>query len=227
MPKGKLIIIESGTDASGKATQTDLLYEAVSSQVRHVRKITYPNYESTSSALVKMYLAGEFGTDPFDVNAYAASIFFAIDRYASYHSGWKEFYEQGGIVLADRYTTSNMIHQSVKLDKSRQDSYISWLIDLEYGKLELPRPDCVIFLDVNPDISEKLMEKRANKITGAAQKDIHESDKEYLKKAYLNSLDIAKRFGWIKINCCDKNEMRSVEDIHREVFGTISKIVGV
>ncbi len=223
MPKGKLIIMESGTDASGKATQTDLLCKAMLSLNKPVRKITHPNYKSPSSSLIKMYLAGEFGTDPFDVNAYAASVFFAMDRYASYRIDWKEFYEQGGTVLADRYTTSNMIHQGVKLEREQQDTYISWLVDLEYKRLELPQPDCVIFLDVKPEISAKLMEKRANKITGKAQKDIHERDKKYLAKTYLNSLNIAKRFGWIKIDCCDKTGMRSIEEIHRDVLDAVLK----
>lgn len=224
MQKGTLIIIESGSDASGKATQTKLLYEALIQEGKKVQKITYPNYSSPASTLVKMYLGGEFGTDPGDVNAYAASVFFAIDRYASYHSDWKEFYQQGGIVLSDRYTTSNMVHQSVKLGKESQDEYLAWLMDLEYDKLGLPRPDCVIFLDVEPETSQRLMEGRANKITGEEEKDIHERDRDYLAKAYANSLRIAEKFGWIRIRCTGETGLRSIEDIHKEILEAVREL---
>ncbi|MDD4582977.1 MAG: deoxynucleoside kinase [Eubacteriales bacterium] len=225
MSQGKLIIIESGSDASGKATQTQLLYEKLIKDGKSVRKISYPNYKSPASSLVKMYLAGDFGTKAYDVNAYAASVFFAIDRFASYHAEWKEFYETGGIVLSDRYTTSNMVHQGVKLFDDMRDQYLDWLCDLEYGKFGLPKPDCVIFLDVDPEISLHLMEGRANKITGQKKKDIHESDVEYLKKTYANSILIAKKYNWITIKCSNESGLRSKEDINTEILTKVHSII--
>ena len=182
--KGKLIIIESGSDASGKATQTRKLYDRLIKDGYNVKKVEYPNYKSQSSALVKMYLNGDFGKSAEDVDAYIASTFFAADRYASFKTEWEEFYNNGGIIIADRYTTSNMVHQASKMDENERDKFIDWLFDYEFNLYKLPKPDCVIFLDVPIDFSKKLMERRKNKFTGENKKDIHESDKYYLTKSY-------------------------------------------
>ena len=185
----------------------------------NIRKVEYPNYKSSSSALVKMYLNGEFGCRPDDVNAYAASTFFAVDRYASYIKDWKGFYEDGGIVLSDRYTTSNMVHQASKIeDEAQRNLYLDWLWDLEFVKLGLPVPDLVIFLDVPPEISNNLISKRNNKITGSSQKDIHERDRDYLMKTYLNACRVAEKYGWKRIECATDSYLRSVEDIHNEIY---------
>lgn len=217
--KGKLIIIEAGGDASGKATQTKRLFSRLKGERFNVRKVEYPNYKSDSSALVKMYLNGEFGYKPEDVNAYAASTFYAVDRYASYMKEWKRFYENGGIVLADRYTTSNMVHQASKInDESEQNKYLDWLWDLEFVKLGLPVPDMVIFLDVPSVISNSLMSNRNNKITGGSKKDIHESDSEYLGRTYLNACRIAEKYSWKRIKCFSNNCLRTIEEIHNEIY---------
>lgn len=157
---GKLIIIESGSDASGKATQTKKLYERLLKDGYNVRKVEYPNYDSESSALVKMYLRGEFGEKATDVDPYIASTFFSVDRYASFKTEWEEFYNNGGIVLADRYTTSNMVHQASKMDEDERDKYLDWLVDYEFNMYKIPQPDCVVFLDVPVNFSKKLMENR-------------------------------------------------------------------
>ncbi len=217
--KGKLIIIEAGSDASGKATQTKKLFARMKAEKYGIRKVEYPNYKSSSSALVKMYLNGEFGYRPDDVNAYAASTFYAVDRYASYMKEWKRYYENGGVVLADRYTTSNMVHQASKIqDEAERNNYLDWLWDLEFVKLGLPVPDMVIFLDVPPVISNGLMSSRSNKITGGSKKDIHESDTEYLRKTYLNACRIAEKYNWKRIECIDGSFLRSIEDIHNEIY---------
>ncbi len=222
--KGKLIIIEAGSDASGKATQTKKLFSRLKMDKYSIRKVEYPNYKSNSSALVKMYLNGEFGYKPDDVNAYAASTFFAVDRYASYMKEWKRFYENGGIVLADRYTTSNMVHQASKIDdESERNDYLDWLWDLEFNKLGLPIPDMVLFLDVPTVISSGLMQNRNNKITGGSKKDIHESDSEYLRKTYMNACKIADKYGWKRIGCIADNCLRSIEDIHNEIYEYVVK----
>lgn len=222
--KGKLIIIEAGSDASGKATQTKKLFVRMKAGKHDIRKVEYPNYKSDSSALVKMYLNGEFGCKPEDVNAYAASTFYSVDRYASYMKEWKRHYENGGIILADRYTTSNMVHQASKIDGTAEwEKYLDWLWDLEFVKLGLPVPDMVIFLDVPPDITNGLISKRNNKITGGSKKDIHESDSEYLRKTYRNACRIAEKYGWKRIGCTEGGVLRSIDDIHNEIYAYVEK----
>ncbi|RDY23624.1 thymidylate kinase [Romboutsia maritimum] len=223
--KGKLIIIESGSDASGKATQTKKLYERLLKDGYNVRKVEYPNYESESSALVKMYLRGDFGKNPSDVDPYISSTFFAADRYASFKTQWEEFYNQGGIIIADRYTTSNMVHQASKMDIQDRDKYLDWLADFEFNMYKIPQPDFVMFLDVPIEYSKKLMENRKNKITGSDKKDIHESDMEYLEKSYKNSLYIAQKFNWKKINCVQSENLRSIEDIHEEIYNLVRNAI--
>ena len=185
MGKGKLIIIESGSDASGKATQSQRLYERLIQEGKKCLKITFPDYDSDSSALVKMYLNGDFGKNPSAVNPYISSTFYAADRYASYKTKWGEFYNNGGIIISDRYTTSNMVHQAAKLKDDEKDKYIEWLYDLEFNIYQIPKPDHIIFLDVEPEVSQELMKNRANKFTGGETKDIHESNKEYLINSYI------------------------------------------
>lgn len=223
--KGKLIIIESGSDASGKATQTKRLFERLSEENSNIRKVEYPNYDSESSALVKMYLRGDFGKNASDVDPYISSTFFAADRYASFKTEWEEFYNNGGIVIADRYTTSNMVHQASKMDEKDRDKYLDWLVDYEFNLYKIPEPDCVIFLDVPIEFSQKLMENRKNKITGEDKKDIHESDIEYLTKSYNNALYIANKYNWKKINCVKDGNLRSIDDIHDEIYNIVKQSI--
>ncbi|MCS6130638.1 thymidylate kinase [Clostridium botulinum] len=225
MTKGKLIIIESGSDASGKATQAKKLYERLLEEGYNIKKITYPNYDSPACMPVKMYLSGEFGNKPEDVNAYVASTFFAIDRFASYNKEWKEFYDNGGIIISDRYTTSNMVHQAVKMDEEEKDKYLDWLYNLEFNLYKLPVPDCVMFLDVLPEISQKLMKDRNNKFTGEKEKDIHENNKDYLAKSYYNSLEIAERYNWDKIECNNGDNLKTIEEIHEEIYKKVKNYI--
>lgn len=212
---GKLIVIE-GLDGSGKATQSNLLYEKLLAEGKPVRKVSFPAYDSESSALVKMYLAGDFGKDPGDVNAYAASSFFAVDRFASYKSDWGKFYREGGIVIADRYTTSNAIHQCSKLPREEWDGYIDWLFDFEFRLLGIPAPEKVIYLKVDPAVSQKLMTKRYQ--GDESKKDIHESNLEYLEKSRQAARYCAEKLGWKTIQCDDGENMRTIEQIHADVM---------
>ena len=222
---GKLIVIE-GVDSSGKETQTKLLYEYIKSKNNDVKKISFPDYESDFCLPVKKYLAGDLGKNPSDVSAYAASSFYAIDRYASYKKVWGEFYNQGGTIVCDRYVTSNIIHQAMKIDdKKEKEEFIDWLSDYEYGKLGLPKPDVVIFLDMPPEAAQFLMKNRANKITGGAQKDIHESDKGYLIAAYNNAVEVASHQGWKRIVCAEGLNVRTIEDIHKEIVLIVENIL--
>lgn len=218
--KGKLIIIE-GSDGSGKATQTKKLYDRLEQNNYNIKKVEFPNYDSESSALVKMYLRGDFGKHAEDVDPYICSTFFAVDRYASFKTEWEEFYNDGGIIICDRYTTSNMIHQASKMEVEERDKYLEWLNDLEFNLYKIPKPDCVIFLDVPVEMSQKLMKDRNNKITGESEKDIHESDFDYLKKSYENSLYIAKKYDWQRINCIKDDNMRTIDDIHEEIYSIV------
>ncbi len=224
--KGKLIVIESGTDSSGKATQTKKLCERLESEAYIIKKVEYPNYESDSSALIKMYLSGEFGENPEDVNAYAASTFYAVDRYASYQKYWKEFYVSGGVIIADRYTTSNMIHQGSKIeDKPEKYDYLEWLQEFEFEKIGLPRPDMVIFLNMPPNVSMRLMANRNNKFTGEEQKDIHEKNKSYLEKTYENGYELAKKYNWEIIDCVEYNRVKTIDEIHNEIYEKVKKLL--
>lgn len=223
--KGKLFIIE-GVDGSGKETQTRKLYERLKEENMTIRKVEYPNYKSPSSALVKMYLNGDFGGNVDDVDAYISSTFYAVDRYASYKTEWEEFYMKGDIILADRYTTSNMIHQASKIsDKKERQKFLHWLEDFEFGMYGLPKPDVVIFINMPPEYSKKLIKQRDNKITGKAQKDIHESNFEYLNKSYNNAIEIATKYNWPIIDCVDQGRLLTIEEIHEKIYVEIKKIL--
>lgn len=220
--KGKLFIIESGSDASGKATQTEKLYNRLTQEGYCVKKVEYPNYKSDSSALIKMYLNGEFGNNPKDVNPYVASTFYAVDRFASFKIEWQEFYEKGGIIIADRYTTSNMVHQAAKMNTTyEKEKFLDWLWEFEFMIYALPEPNKVLFLDMAPEYSEKLMEQRANKFTGTPEKDIHERNSEYLRSSYENALYVAEKYRWEKISCVEQDSLRSIEEIHEEIYNIV------
>ncbi len=221
---GKLFILEGG-DGSGKATQTAALKQRLEADGYKVMAVTFPDYESDSSALVRMYLRGDFGTAPNDVNPYVASAFYAVDRFASFRMTWKSFYDAGGIVLADRYTTSNMVHQMVKYTnpKERED-FLTWLVDFEFNKFGLPIPHKVFLLDVPLSVTETLMAKRQHK-TGGATGDIHEMDRDYLKRCHNAYDELVVRFQWERIACTKNELMRSVTDIHEEIYGKIKTLL--
>ena len=215
---GKLVVIE-GTDGSGKSTQFRLLTEAVEGLGYEFRKLVFPQYSEDSSALIRMYLGGQFGTKPTDVNAYAASAFYAVDRYASYKKVWGEWYEQGGLVLSDRYTTSNAVHQASKEPEERRKEFLGWLYEFEYDRLGLPRPDLTIYLDVPTEYTEKLMRSR-EAATGTSA-DIHEQDLTYLSTCRKMGKTAAEYYGWTVIDCVRDGAMRSIEDIHQEILGHV------
>ena len=215
---GKLIVIE-GTDGSGKSTQFRLLTEAVTNGGYEFQKLVFPQYKEESSALIRMYLGGQFGTRPSDVNAYAASAFYAVDRYASYKKVWGEWYEQGGLVLSDRYTTSNAVHQASKEPEENRAEFLRWLYEFEYDKLGLPRPDLTIYLDVPTEYTEKLM--RGREAATGTQADIHEKDLAYLATCRQMGRAAAEYYGWTVIQCVRDGQMRTIEDIHQEICGHV------
>lgn len=220
--KGTLIVLE-GIDGSGKATQSSLLEQALRAEGREVLHISFPDYESESSALVRMYLNGEFGSDPSDVNPYAASLFFALDRFASFRKKWKPFYEAGGIVIADRYTTSNMVHQMTKMDgREEREQFLQWLEDTEYGKLGLPQPDAVILLDMPLAVSEALVRRRAE---AGGSMDIHEQHAEYLRRCHDAYQMLAGRCGWQRVACTEGGRLLTPERIAEQVRASLQPVL--
>ena len=211
---GKLIVIE-GTDGSGKSTQFKLLTEFLEKKGLEFKKLVFPQYAEPSSALIRMYLGGEFGTSPSDVNAYAATAFFAVDRYASYKKVWGQWYENGGLIVSDRYTTSNAVHQTSKEPPEKQGEFLKWLYEFEYDRLGLPRPDLTIYLDVPTDFTEQMMRKREADTNTSA--DIHEQDMEYLATCRRIGKTAAQYYGWTVIDCVRDGAMRTIEDIHQEI----------
>ncbi len=220
--RGTLIVLE-GLDGSGKATQARLLYEHLAERGLSVRKITFPDYESPSSALIKMYLGGEFGSDPAAVNAYAASSFYAVDRYASYKRDWADFYRQGGILIADRYTTSNAVHQCSKLEREQWDGFLKWLFHYEYELMGIPAPDLVFYLQVEPKVSQALMRGRYQ--GDESRKDIHERNTAYLDRSRQAADYCAHALGWHRVSCTADGAMRSVESIGAELLSAAEELL--
>lgn len=218
-----LIVIE-GLDGSGKATNAALLEGYLKEKGHTVKKITFPVYESDSSAPVRMYLSGQFGKKPGDVNAYAASALYAVDRFASYRTDWKADLDAGAWVIADRYTTSNAVHQASKLEGDERDGYLEWLYDFEFDKIGLPRPDAVIYLDVPPAVSQKLIEGRY--AGDNSKKDIHEQDVEYLEHCRSAAIYAADKLGWHKIPLTTNGVMDSREQNLQKIIDLLKGIYG-
>lgn len=211
----KIISID-GLDGSGKGTQAELLHEYFKAQGKKSGLLSFPAYENVSSTFVRMYLEGRLGQNPSDTNAYAASSFYAMDRYVSYRTEWGSLCNDSDIIIFNRYTTANAVHQLSKLERGEWDSFIGWLWDYEFSKLSLPVPDLIIYLVVPPEVSISLVEKRS--CATGQKKDIHELDKNHIIKSYEAGLYAAGKLGWTKIYCCDKNgSLRSIDDIQTEL----------
>ena len=217
---GKLIVIE-GTDGSGKSTQFRLMSEHLQKDGVAFKHLVFPRYSEESSALIRMYLGGQFGSKPSDVNAYAASAFYAVDRYASYKMDWGQWYDEGGLILSDRYTTSNAVHQASKEEGAARQDFLKWLYEFEYDKLGLPRPDLTIYLDVPTDFTEKMLRGREQATN--TQADIHEQDMDYLATCRRCGKEAAAYYGWTVIQCVKDGAMRTIEDIHQEIYAAVKQ----
>ena len=224
MRKGKIIVIE-GTDGSGKNTQMKLLSRKFEERNVKFRAISFPCYEKPSSSLVKMYLDGDFGTDAMEVSPYIASTFFAVDRYAAYKTDFGKFYNDGGIIISDRYVSSNMLHQASKIDnKKEKEKFLNWLFDLEYNIYKIPKPDKVIFLNMPIEYSSKLLKNRDNRFK-YKKEDIHEKNIEYMKKSYNTACELAKIYNWEEVKCVKDGIIRDVNDISDEIEKKIKDII--
>ncbi len=220
---GKLFVID-GTDGSGKQTQFEKLKERLNKENIEYKTVSFPNYDSDSSGLVKMYLSGKFGENAKDVSPYIASTFYAADRYATYKTELEEFYNNGGIILADRYTTANMVHQAGKIqDLEEREKFLDWLWDFEFNLYGLPIPTKSFFLNMPPIYSMKLMENRENKFTHSQAKDIHERDKNHIIDSYNAACYVAKKYNWYEVNCIKNDKIRTIEDIHEEIYNEFKR----
>ena len=219
---GKLIGVE-GLDGSGKGTQAQQLFQRLQQEGYPVKKVSFPNYESPFSVPLKQYLAGALGTQANAVNAYAASVMFTIDRFASFRQDWQEFYQQGGIVIADRYTTSNAVHQCSKLPPQEWKEFTDWLFTLEYEKVQIPKPDMVLYLSVDVQVSQHLLEQRYH--GDEQKKDIHEKDVSYLNASRKAAQWCADNLGWKTIQCTAQQQMRSVEQIADEIYSFVRPLI--
>lgn len=220
---GSLIVFE-GTDGSGKATQSKLLLERLRKEGGNCRALTFPRYGEPSAAPVELYLSGALGAKPGDVNAYAASALYAVDRYCSYRQDWGVFYERGGILVADRYTTSNAVHQASKLPRRERRAYLDWLFDFEYNLLGLPKPTTVFYLDVPTELAERMLRLREAETSTSA--DIHERDEAYLRACRETGAQLVADYGWQHVDCSRYGKMRSIEDIHEEIYQRMKRLLG-
>jgi len=215
----KTIVLE-GIDGSGKSTQFALTRDKLSGRGLPLISVKFPRYETPSGMNIRRYLSGEFGEKPGDVSPYAASAFYAVDRYASFKSEWEAFYrtEERGIVLLDRYTPSNAVHQGSKLSEEERPAFYDWLADFEYRLMGLPRPDAVLILDMPYAFTRRLTRARG-------EEDIHERDGGYIEKCYETMLDAAAHFGWKKIPCVEGDEILPPEEINRRVMREIEELL--
>lgn len=221
--KGKLFVID-GTDGSGKQTQFERLVKRLKEDGVDYRTVSFPNYDSPSSGLVKMYLSGEFGTNAKEISPYIASTFYAADRYATYKTQLESYYQNGGLILADRYTTANMIHQAGKIkEKEERKKFLDWLWDFEFRLYGLPIPTECFFLKMDPNHAFQLMENRENKFSHTQEKDIHERDKNHIIDSYEAACDVAKDYGWYVVDCVKNNQIRTIDEIHEEIYTEIKK----
>ena len=220
---GKMIVFE-GTDGSGKSTQFKLLCDRVNREGKSFRQLVFPRYDQPSSALIRMYLGGEFGKNPGDVNPYAASAFYAVDRYASLKQDWGNYYQEGGLILTDRYTTSNAVHQGAKCSPEERPDFLRWLDDFEHNKLGLPRADLVLYLDMPTEKSIELL--RSREASTHTKADIHELDTGYLALCRKSALQAAKILGWTVIPCVnERGELRTIEEIHQQLWALVQPML--
>ena len=222
---GYLFVID-GTDGSGKQTQFERLQEHLKKDGIDFKTVSFPNYDSPSSSLVKMYLSGEFGENAKEVSPYIASTFYAADRYATFKKELEAYYQNGGIILADRYTTANMVHQAGKIgDSEEREKFIDWLFDLEFNIYGLPKPSKVFFLNMPTEKAMELMENRENKFSHTQVKDIHERDKNHLVDSYKAACWVAKKYDWYEVQCMKEEQLRTIENIHEEIYNEVKKVL--
>lgn len=222
---GKLFVID-GTDGSGKQTQLEQLQVHLTKDKIEYKTVSFPNYDSPSSSLVKMYLSGEFGEDPKQISPYIASNFYAADRYATYKKDFEAYYQNGGIILADRYTTANMVHQASKIeDEKEREKFIDWLFDLEFNLYGIPKPTEVFFLNMPTKTAQELIQNRENKFSHTEEKDIHERNAKHLEESYQAACSVSKKYGWYEIQCAPEGKLKTIEQIHEEIYQEVKRAI--
>ncbi len=212
-----------GLDGSGKTTQTELICKRLAEDGIDYKRIKLPDYDSDSSILVRKYLAGDFGKEANDVNAYAASVLYAADRFASFTEKWGADYKAGKLIFADRYTPANALYQMTKLKKSEWDSFLDWLFDFEYNKIGIPEPDKVVFLDMPVEVSQRLMTSRYG--GDESKKDVHEANVSFLEACREAALYAAEKYNWSVIECARDGEPLSIEEINDKIYKIVTELV--
>lgn len=228
---GKIIVLE-GTDFSGKSTQYEKLTKRLYEEGYSIGSDSFPNYDSESSYFVREYLGGKFGNNAEEIDPKVASVFYALDRYGSYKTrDWGKVYDNGGNIVFARYITSNILHQASKYHTfEEKKAFIDWLYDFEVGLLGLPKEDCVILLDMPPEVGQKLKQKRLEEQHGLSSSggvvDIHEDNKEYLYHSYQTALEVCDYLGWKRVSCVDKEgNLKTIQDIHNEVYSIAKSVI--
>ncbi len=220
---GRFIVLD-GLDGSGKGTQAERLRDRLMAEGRRVKLISFPNYGTPGAVAVEYYLGGALGSDPAATNAYAASTFYAVDRYLSFRTDWGEFLAgEGNVLIANRYTSANAVHQLSKMPREGWDDFLDWLGDFEFDRLGLPRPDLTLYLEMTPEISMRLVSHRSD--TTGQQKDIHELDPHHLEASYAAALYASDRWGWTRLPCYAEGEPRSIAEIGEDVWREVQKIL--
>jgi dTMP kinase len=220
-----MLLVFEGTDGSGKATQSRLFMDRLRKEGRAVEYVDFPRYGNKSAAMVEDYLNGKFGSAS-EVGPYRASLFYALDRYAASFE-MRKWLAEGKVVVANRYVSANMGHQAGKIhDIMERDKYLDWLDNLEFGMLGIPRPDVVALLYMPPEIGQQLVDKKGHRdYVGGSRKDIHEADLNHLRQAAEAYLYVAKKYGWTVIDCAPNNNLKTIPDIHEEVWGKIRRLL--
>lgn len=214
-----LIVIEGVSDCIGKSTQVKELYKRLEQDGKDVIYHHFPSYGESGACLVEMYLNGKLGNRE-NINPYAVSTFFAMDRFCVYKNKLERELNNNKIVLLDRYTTSNLIYQGALFEREEKEDFLDYVSDFEYNKLGLKRPDLVIFLKLDKDDVNTLRENRDNE-----SKDVNEKDLNFLDKVYDNSLYVASKYSFKIIECSKDGKLRSIDDINEEIYSIVKSVI--
>lgn len=212
-----MFVVIDWLDGSGKWTQVKLLEENLKKLWKKVKVLDYPRYGEKSAFFVEKYLNWWYGKN---ITAKQASIFYALDRFDDSFNLQEDF-NNFDYIISNRYVSANMIHQTWKISsKNERNDFLDWIYDLEFNIFGIRKPDKVIFLNVTPETSQKLVLKKDDReyLKDGKKMDLHEEDKNHLTNAYNAAMQVVKKYDWTKIDCEKEGEMRSIEEINNEIL---------